>query len=188
MTGVIRLNKGESLRTFPQDYTVVDIETNGFYSDTCEILEISAVKFRQNIKTETFSVLIKNSLPINPFITSLTGITEEMTANGVSIKFALTRFAEFVENDIILGYNVNFDINFLYDNMVRYLNKPLTNNYVDVLYFARKGIKNIENHKQTTVARYFGICIDGAHRAETDCLICNAIYQKLKPVLIRTAE
>lgn len=146
-------------------------------------MEISAVKFRGGVKVDTFSTLIKNNQPINWYITRLTGITNEMAEKGVSITFAMTRFLEFIEDDIILGYNVNFDINFLYDNAVRYLNKPLTNDYVDVLRFARKAIKDIENHKQTTVAQYFGISVDGAHRAETDCLICNAIYRKLTPIL-----
>ena len=172
--------KGKSLWAFPDDYTVVDIETNGLFSGVCEIIEISAVKFRANVKTDTFSTLIKPHRKIDWFITKLTGITDEMVKTGADITDALTKFKEFVGDDIILGYNVNFDVNFLYDNLMLYKNQPLTNDFVDVLRFSRKYLTNIENHKQTTVAQYYGISVDGAHRAEADCLICNAVYRRLR--------
>ena len=70
--------KGKSLWEFPDDYTVVDIETNGMFSSVCEIIEISAVKFRANIKVGTFSTLIKPKRKIDWFITKLTGITDAM--------------------------------------------------------------------------------------------------------------
>ena len=173
--------KGQSLWTYPKDYVVVDIETNGFLSHICEILEISAIKYRDGKRVETFSTLVKPKGKIHPFITHLTGITNSLAQTGIDIITALTNFKNFVKNDIILGYNVNFDINFLYDNMMYYLNTPLTNDYVDVLRFARKYLPHLYNHKQTTVANHLGIDIVGAHRAEKDCLICNAIYQKLSP-------
>lgn len=179
----MREYKGKSLWAFPDDYTVVDIETNGMFSGDCEILEISAVKFRANRYVSTFATLIKPMRKIDSFITWLTGITDEMAASGKDIVTALSEFKEFVGDDIILGYNVNFDIDFLYDGLMQYMGEPLTNDFVDVLRLARKALRNIENHKQTTVAAYFGISIDGAHRAEKDCLICNAVYIKLRKLL-----
>ena len=179
----VRSQKGKSLWAFPDDYTVVDIETNGLFSGICEIIEISAIKYRNNKKTDVFSVLIKPSQKIDGFITRLTGITDDMVKDGADIREALIGFRNFVGSDILLGYNVNFDIDFLYDNMLHYLDEPLTNDFVDVLRFSRRALKNIENHKQTTVAAYYGISTDGAHRAETDCLICNAVYTKLKQCL-----
>ncbi len=172
--------KGKSLWEFPDDYTVVDIETNGMFSSVCEIIEISAVKFRANIKVGTFSTLIKPKRKIDWFITKLTGITDAMAENGADITEALTEFKQFVGDDILVGYNVNFDVNFLYDNMLYYLCEPLTNDFVDVLRFSRRALRNIENHKQTTVAAYYGISVEGAHRAEKDCLICNEVYQNLR--------
>lgn len=45
-----RLHKGKSIVAFPNDYTVVDIETNGFNAENCEIIEISAIRIRNNIR------------------------------------------------------------------------------------------------------------------------------------------
>ena len=41
---------------------------------------------------------------------------------------------------------------------------------------ARKALPQLPNHKQTTVAQYFGISTDGAHRALKDCEIFPRLY------------
>ncbi len=177
---IVRPYKGKSLWEFPADYTVVDIETNGLSSTVCEIIEISAVRYRNCVKAATFSTLIKPSRPIDAFITNLTGITDDMVKDAPGIVPSLIEFENFVGTDIILGYNVNFDVNFLYDNMVLHLGRPLKNDFMDVLRLTRKALPALYNHKQTTVAAHLGISVEGAHRAEADCIICNAIYNMLK--------
>lgn len=178
-----REQKGKSLWAFPDDYTVVDIETNFTEWRETEIIEISAVRFRNNKFSDSFSVLVKVDDKIDRFVSNLTGITDEMLQNyGIDVKEALKKFSEFVGNDIILGYNVSFDINTIYDSMVKYDLEPLKNDFVDVLRFSRKALRDYEvaNRKQTTVAEFFGIDVNGAHRAEKDCFICNEIYQRLR--------
>lgn len=179
-----RKYKGESLWAFPDDYTVVDIETNGLASGICDIIEVSAIKYRANQRIDTFSSLIKPAHEINWYITKLTGITNEMVKDAPCARDVLERFYEFVGNDIIIGHNVNFDINFLYDNLLTHNCKLLTNSFVDTLRLARKALPQLINHKQTTVAQYFNISIDGAHRALKDCEICNVCYQRLKHELL----
>lgn len=180
--------KGHSVNFLPRDYTVVDIETNGLFSGRCEILEISAVRFADGEKTGAYSTLIKPTRKIDRFITRLTGITDEMAAGGIDIGEALDGFTHFIKDDIIVGYNVNFDINFLYDSLTEHRNMPLSNDWLDVLRLTRKYLPQLENHKQTTVAQYLGIDIRGAHRAEKDCLICSAVYERLRTRFISDNE
>lgn len=179
---VERKFKGESLFLFPSDYTVVDIETTGLFGE-CEIIEVSALKFRGEVLVDSFSTLIKPEQTISPFITQLTGITNEMVEFAPDIKDAMKDFYEFVGKDIIIGHNVNFDVNFLYDNLWRHNGLVLDNSFVDTLRLSRKALPNLPNHKQSTVAAYYGINIDGAHRAKKDCEICNACYLNLKKEL-----
>ncbi len=180
-----RVFKGKSLLIFPADYTVIDIEINGFYPYESEIIEISALKVRNNASVETFSKLIKPKRRITGFITSLTGITNEMVKDASGIEEAIIEFEKFIGSDILLGYNVNFDVNFLYDNMMAYIGRPLSNDFVDVLRFSRKALPQLKSRSQTNVAEYFGISTKGAHRALNDCLICNECYKKLKELLYR---
>ncbi len=172
--------KGKSLYAFPSDYTVVDIETNGLVSGVCEIIEVSALKVRGETIRDSFSSLIKPNEPINWFITQLTGITDEMVENAPDVNEVMQAFYDFIGKDILIGHNVNFDVNFLYDNLWVHNGLILDNPFVDTLRLARKALPSLPDHKQTTIAAYYGITTDGAHRALRDCEICNACYLNLK--------
>lgn len=175
-----RDKKGKMLIEVPDDYTVVDIETTGLSPEGSEIIEISAIKYRARAAVNQFSTLVKPKGRISWFITNLTGITQEMASMGMEITQALSSFKGFLGDDIIVGYNVNFDINFLYDNLMAHFGVPLSNDYVDVLRFARKYLPELPNHRQVTVAEYFGLSIEGAHRAAKDCLICNGCLEGIR--------
>lgn len=172
--------KGAGLFAFPSDYTVVDIETNGLVSGVCEIIEVSALKFRNEKLQDGFSSLIKPAEHISWFITNLTGITDDMVENAPDIVEVMQKFYAFIGKDILIGHNVNFDVNFLYDNLWRHNGLVLDNPFVDTLRLARKALPRLPNHKQATVAEYYGIATVGAHRALRDCEICNACYLNLK--------
>ena len=105
--------KGNSLIRNIEDYTVVDIETTSLDSRSGEILEISAIKVRNKEIVDTFSKLIKVSY-VSAFTTHLTGITNtEMQEYGEDLIKVLEDFLIFLGDDIIVGHNVNFDVNFL---------------------------------------------------------------------------
>ena len=163
--------KGKSLFAFPFDYSVVDIETNGLISGVCEIIEVSALKFRNEVLQDSFSTLIKPTQKISRFITRLTGITDEIVENAPDITDVLQEFYGFIEKDILFGHNVHFDVNFLYVNLWLHNGLILDNSFVDTLRLARKALPQHQNHKQTTIAEYYGIETDGAHRTLRDC--CN---------------
>ena len=95
------------------------------------------------------------------------------------MKYISVENLSFKYNDKVIFNNVNFDINFLYDALMRSCELPLTNDFVDVLRFARKALKELPNRSQTTVAAHYGISVEGAHRAQTDCEICQACYLRL---------
>lgn len=172
-------NKGKSLLAFPENYCVIDIETTGMVPGQNEIIEIAAVRYRNYIKEAEFSTFIKPEKRIPAFITRLTGISNSMVEDAPDISCAVKKFTDFAGDDILMGYNVNFDINFLYDALMKNHGIELNNAFVDVLRFARKALPHLPSRAQTTVAEYYGIDTAGAHRATKDCEICNACYQKL---------
>lgn len=181
---IVREKKGKSIIDFPSDYVVIDIETTGLDSYYCEIIEIAAIKYSSGQKIDSFSTLIKSKEPLDEFITKLTGITNEMLENAPSISESILEFYNFVGNNILIGYNVNFDINFLYDNLISFHSLALSNPFIDIMRIARKVLPDLKNHKQKTVARHYGISIDGAHRAFTDCEICNSCFLALQSDII----
>ena len=177
---VVRDGKGKSIIAFPEKYVVVDIETTGLSPQQNEIIEISAIRYENGRKKDTFSTLIKPENEIPYFITRLTGISNKMVTGAPGIKEAVTDFMNYVSDDIIIGYNVNFDVNFIYDKLLENCSVKLGNDFVDVLRIARVLLTNLSSHKQTAVAEYYGLSTSGAHRAMKDCELCNAIFVQLQ--------
>lgn len=175
---------GKLLLAYPDDYTVLDIETTGLNPQNDYITEISAIKYRNNRRVDEFSSLVKPDFSIPYYITRLTGIDDAMVADAPSIDEVILSFMDFLADDIIAGYNVGFDLSFIAENMAGYYAKRLANNYVDVMKLAQNELPFLGRYKQTAVAEYFNIATAGAHRALVDCNICNGCYQKLKELAV----
>ena len=178
------LVKGKPILDFPDNYIVVDIETTGLDPVKDCIMEISAVKYRKNRKVDDYVVLIKIDRRVPLHITELTGITNEMLEGALDVTFALQRFIDFIGDDILVGYNVPFDLAFLTIASERYLLRSIFNDYIDVMQIAMEKLPFLGRTKQIVVAKYFGIGTEGSHRALNDCEICNGCYQKLKELSV----
>ncbi len=172
-------NKGNHLNTLPDNYTVIDIETTGLSSSKNEIIELSALRIRNNKISETFTTLVKPQGKINYFISNLTGITNQMVSIAPPIENILEKYINFIGKDIVIGHNVNFDINFIYDKYAKYFNKEFSNDYIDTCIMSRKLCK-LEHHKLNCVANYYNIDSSGHHRAEQDCYMTYKIYDAMK--------
>lgn len=179
-----RLYKGNSLIRKLDDYTVLDIETTSLDTFSGEIVEISAIKVRDRKEIDSFSKLIKTKNEIGYFTTRLTGITNEMVEKqGKELVVVLQEFRKFLDKDIIVGHNVNFDINFIYDNMEENLNEYLSNDFVDTLRISRKVLPNLRHHKLDDLIRYFNLTRRNEHRALNDCILTNQVYINLVKML-----
>ena len=164
-----RLEKGKSLIDLPTDFTVIDLETTGLSPDYDDIIEIAGIKVRNLEVVDTHQTLVKPINPIDEFITELTGITNEMVENAPPISDALPNFLEFISDDVILGHNVNFDINFIYDEC-EYNNLPsFSNNFVDTLRLSRKLHADLKHHRLPDLMDYLHVSTDTYHRALADC-------------------
>lgn len=178
----VREKKGNSILLNPNKYVLVDIETTGLFSQYDEIIEISAIRIEDNKIVNSFSELIKPYNEISTFIENLTGITNEMVKNARRIKDVLKSFLSFInEEDILIGYNFNFDINFLYDSILENLKTYFSNDFIDVLRFSRLLIReNVKNCKLKTIANFYDIDYSKAHRGKEDCIITFEVFKKLQ--------
>lgn len=130
--------KGQSTIDILSEYIVFDIETTGLDSSYDEIIEIGAIKVNNNEIVSEFNSLVKPKNKIDRYITGLTGITNEMVNDAPTIEEILPDFMNYIGNDILIGHNVNFDINFVYDNLYRNKFDVLTNDFIDTMRISRK--------------------------------------------------
>ena len=99
---------------------IFDTETTGIEFEKDRIIELGAVSLERGTEVDSLNVLIRlpegQTLP--PFITELTGITDaQLLSEGVEQAEAVEAFCrllEGAERPLLVAYNAQFDLNFLY--------------------------------------------------------------------------
>ena len=175
--------KSKKALNFVDDYVLVDIETTGLSPINDEIIEIGAIKVKENKIVDEYNELIKINRRLSPFITNLTGITDAMLKNGKLPNVVFKEFVDFIEDDVIIGHNVNFDYGFLCDKCKKYINYNLENERIDTMYLAKKLVPNSINYKLGTLAKYFNVSYQGAHRGLKDVEITYEVYNHLRKLV-----
>ncbi|PID50885.1 MAG: endonuclease, partial [Propionibacteriales bacterium] len=97
---------------FSTSFCVLDLETTGVGGESA-ITEIGAVVVRGGEVEKKFQSLVNPGIRIDPMITAITGITNEMVAEAPGIASVLPSFLEFAKNSVWVAHNARFDIGFL---------------------------------------------------------------------------
>jgi len=100
----------------------------------------------------------------------------------VSEETAIGEIIDFIQQDIILGYNINFDLDFLDEMAIREACNFSITKCKDIMEIARRKINGLVNYQLDTVAAYFNIDVDQRHRALLDCEIAKKIYDELNKI------
>ena len=161
------------------NFVVLDLETTGFDFRENEIIEIGAVRYQEGNPGEKFSLFIKPKKEVPQFIKQLTHITDDQLASGTSISDALKKFREFIGKDILICHNADFDIGFLNSKLQDSDFPRLENRIFDTVEISKIYLPFIFNHKLGTVADYFTIDLENAHRAIFDADATGQIFLKL---------
>lgn len=164
---VIR-NKGKSLIAFPTSFTVIDIETTGLDPKYDEIIELSAVKVHNGEVVDEYSTLVKPPYDASEFITELTGITNAELQYAPELSQVLSEYMTFLGDDIIVGHNVNFDINFLYDKYQDASSQDFSNDFVDTLRLGRFLLRSLPHHRLIDLVEHYSIGDSVEHRGLSD--------------------
>ena len=198
----MREHKGYSLISLPAEYVVIDTETTGLDYEYCNLIEISALKYSGGKCIDKFTSLVKPPLMktyfplrnngegewliryVDSYITDLTGITNEMLENAPLPGDVLPQLLNFIGDSILIGHNVNFDINFIYDAAIKECATPLRNNFIDTLRIARKVFPNLKHHRLADISLACSVDQPQAHRAEADCLVTAQCYEHMRQLIL----
>lgn len=174
-----------SIIDFPSEYVMIDTETTGFSVDWDSMIEIGALKVRNDEVVDTFESFIKFDGMLPEFITELTGITDDMLENAPNPQETVKAFLDFLGDDMIVGYNVKFDIDFIREDLKRYFGQEMNNDYIDCMRIARKLFPEEKHHRLKDMRKLFGISVDKEHRASHDCIATKAVFEKLREIAFK---
>lgn len=177
--------KGETDKTFQDEFIAFDIETTGLSPNSDRITEIGAVRIVNGEVRDSFDTFVNPERPIPAKITELTGITDEMVKDAPSEEEALRSFFDFCgENAVLIAHNADFDTSFIRTAALRH-GMEFKNTYIDTIPMCRSLLKGIKNYKLDTVAKFLKLEDFHHHRACDDAAILAKIFLCL---LQRTAE
>jgi ATP-dependent DNA helicase DinG len=152
----------------------LDIETTGLEADKDAIIEIGAVRFNGKRVEGEWNSLINPGRRIPPFITQLTGITDQMVLQSPSIKEVIPELAHFCGRLPILGHNVRFDLSFL-----RRKNILSGNEIIDTYDLAAILLPSASRYNLGSLAQQLSVLLPATHRALDDARATRAVYLRL---------
>lgn len=174
-----RAEKGSSLLQIPVSYTMIDTETTGLDPQYDKIIEMAAIKIRDGKEVARYETLVNPEQPIDDFITDLTGITNEELSTAPVAGDCLPDFVDFIGEDIVVGHNVHFDINFIYDALLACGYAPIKNDFVDTLRLSRRVRPDLEHHRLCDMAAAYSVPQPVAHRSLADCQTAIGVLDAL---------
>lgn len=154
-------------------FVVVDLETTGGSPGVNVITEIGAQKVRGGKVIGEFQTLINPGVPIPPFITVLTGITETMLLPAPKIDEVFPQLLEFFGSDaetVLVAHNAPFDIGFLKAAAVGLGYVFPKYQVLDTVKIARQVLTKdeVRNYKLETLSQFFKTETTPTHRALDD--------------------
>ena len=160
-------------------YVVLDLEMTGLSAKTDQIIEIGAVKIKNNQIIDSMECLVNPKCKIPTRVVELTGITDEMVAMGKDKDEAIAELLSFIDGYILVGQNINFDYSFLKQWAVNH-KRPLEVKACDTLKLARVLLPAEQSKKLDSLCEYFSIERTREHRALDDAVETWQIFEKLK--------
>jgi DNA polymerase-3 subunit epsilon/ATP-dependent DNA helicase DinG len=155
-------------------YVALDTETTGFNPERDAIIEIGAVRFRDDGRIlDEWSTLVNPGRSIPFGVVQLTGITSQMVASAPRLEAVEGQLRRFVGNDTaaVIGHNVQFDLGFLRQQGV-YLQSPA----LDTFELATILLPTEARYSLGSLTDRFDVASEQQHRALDDARACQALF------------
>jgi DNA polymerase III alpha subunit (gram-positive type) len=173
-------------KKYSTNYTIIDIETTGLNNNDDYILQISALRIRNNKKVDEFDTFVyTDEKNLKNDAMAINGITYKDIENAPKLEVAINNFLNFLDyegkldEEILLGFNVLFDINFINEKT----SSKLSNKFFDVLPLAQLKFKDKsekpDNYQLINICKFYKMDFS-FHKGLEDCKACFEVFKRLK--------
>jgi len=159
-------------------FTIVDIETTGGSPVSERITEIAIYVFDGEQVIDEFVTLINPERSIPPFITQMTGISNQMVANAPKFYEVAKRIIEITENRVFVAHNVDFDYNFI-KNEFKNLGYDFRRKKLCTVKLSRKLLPGHKSYSLGNICTDLGISNTSRHRAAGDAFATVQLFNYL---------
>ncbi|NGY69340.1 3'-5' exonuclease [Clostridium perfringens] len=170
-----------------ENIIVFDVESTGVDVTEDEIIQIAAIKLNKNGEVvDKFEKFLKNKKPVKDSY-YVHGFSDEMLQRiGEDKEKVLKEFVEYSKDSIIVGHNVQYDINILCSELERNnLGKPKFKTFYDTLDIYRRFYPGNINYKLENLSKVYDTKHKPSHDAMDDIiatgeLLVRAINEKIR--------
>ena len=159
-----------------KNLAIIDIETTGGSAKRERIIEIAIVIFDGDKIINQFESLVNPERSIPPFISQMTGITNEMVSSAPKFFEIAKKIVELTEDCIFVAHNVRFDYGFVTEEFYN-LGYTYSRKQLDTLKLFKNFFPGLKSYSLGKLIDHFNIKVDSRHRAMADV---NATLEILK--------
>ena len=161
-----------------QKYAVVDIEATGGTQKVDRIIEIAIVLVDGNQIVDSFSTMVNPGISIPPFISRLTGITNEMVSSAPPFHEVARKIVEWTRNRSLVAHNVSFDYRILREEFNR-LGYDFQSDTLCTARLSKHFFPSLEKFNLKDLSGDLGIHLEDSHRALDDAQATAEIMLKI---------
>lgn len=159
---------------------VLDVESTGLSTTQDEIVQIAAICYGEKGVTDELDVLVKPSRKVGDSFYVHGFSDEQLEAEGLAPREALSRLYAFTEGKVIVGHNVNYDMQIINSmlsrlNMNRIEGRPI----YDTLDLSYKVYPKLSDHKLETLSKMIVTEVKPTHNAMQDILATSEVLKHL---------
>lgn len=156
-------------------YVSLDLETTGLNPERDAIIEIGAVRFREDgQELEVWSTLVNPGGRIPHKIELMTGISQAELEAAPPLSAVTGRLGRFVGDAPVVGHNVGFDLGFLTAHGV-----PLSNPWLDTFELASILLPAMPSYNLGALATALDVDASTQHRALADARMTKGLFLAL---------
>jgi DNA polymerase-3 subunit epsilon/ATP-dependent DNA helicase DinG len=159
----------------PTIYVAVDLETTGLSAETCEIIEVGAVKFTPEGEVATFHTPVKPRGALPYYIQRLTGIRPDDLEHAPIFAEVASDLEVFIGDNPIVGQNVFFDLGFLAAQGIRPPGPTFDTHDLATLL-----LPGLPEYSLRSLARHLGVEFPVRHRALADAEATLQVFLHLR--------
>lgn len=149
---------------------MLDFETTGLSPlDGARITEVAALRIENGRIVDRFVSLVNCGVDIPPFITGLTGITQQMVDGAPCVSQVMPELLRFIGTLPLAAHNASFDEKFLRAEGALLGLTPRHSHLLCSLKLSRRLLPGLPSYGLGNLAARLGLAFSGqAHRAEAD--------------------
>ena len=159
-------------------FAIIDIETTGGFAGANGITEIAIILFDGKTIEGQYETLINPGIPIPHFITTLTGISNEMVYSAPKFEDVAANIFNLLQGRIFVAHNVNFDYSFVKHHLQLH-GFELNSKKLCTVRLSRKVFPGYARYGLGSICQQMGIEMTNRHRAMGDAAATVKLFYKI---------